>query len=122
MNLKKFRNQAGKSQQEMANILNMSQTGYNAYETGKCEPNIQTLIKLADHYGTTIDSLVGHNVPYLIDKSQFNETQLSIINAIQQCSEDTNRRIEAYALGALMAEEERKKVIALYKTRRDDID
>lgn len=42
----------------LLNLINMSQTGYSAYETG--ENDIPTLIlrKLADYYKTSIDYLL----------------------------------------------------------------
>ena len=122
MNIKKLRIEAGKSQQEMAKILNLSQTGYSAYEIGKSEPNVDTLIKLADYFGTTIDNIVGHEVSYLIDRSQFSETQLNIIDTIKKLPEDTCRRIEAYVMGALMAEDERRATIAMFRKREEERD
>ena len=40
----------------------MTTVGYGHYETGKAEPNIETLIKIADFYGVSVDYVVGHNM------------------------------------------------------------
>lgn len=118
MKLKELRQKANKSQQDMANILNMSQTGYNGYETGKSEPNIETLKKLAQYFHTTIDNLVGLETPYLIDKSQLTQTQLNIIEQIKTLQEEACQKIEAYIIGLKSAEEEKQRIINLYKNNK----
>ena len=117
MKLKELRQKANKSQQDMANILNMSQTGYNGYETGKSEPNIETLKKLAQYFHTTIDNLVGYETPYLIDKSQFTQTQLKIIEQIKTLQEDLCEKVVSYVTGLQEIAEERQKIINLYNKR-----
>ena len=46
-------------QQQVAQYLNMSQTGYSKYETGKNDVPTRVLIMLARLYGTSIDYLLG---------------------------------------------------------------
>ncbi len=118
MRLKELRQQANKSQKEMANILNISQTGYSSYEIGRTDPDIETLKKLAQYFHTTIDNLVGLETPYLIDKSQFTQTQLNIIEQIKTLQEEACQKIEAYIIGLKSAEEEKQRIINLYKNKR----
>ena len=47
------------SQTQVANILNMSQTGYSKYETGENDIPTKILIGLAKFYNTSIDYLLG---------------------------------------------------------------
>ena len=47
------------TQQEIAELLKMTTGSYNQYEVGRTEPNIDTLCKLADYYGVSLDYLVG---------------------------------------------------------------
>ena len=47
------------SQQEVANLLGMSQTGYSKYETGDVTPPAEILVKLAKLYNTSVDYLLG---------------------------------------------------------------
>ena len=61
------------TQTEVAKMLNMSQTGYSKYETGENDIPTSVLIRLADHYGTSIDYLLGHTdrkEPYPPKKSR----------------------------------------------------
>ena len=47
------------SQQQIADYLGMSQTGYSKYEVGTNDIPTQILIKLARFYDTSIDYLLG---------------------------------------------------------------
>ena len=46
------------SQQKLAKLLGMSQTGYSKYETGENDVPTQILIRLAVLYGTSVDYLL----------------------------------------------------------------
>ena len=69
---------------EIASYLGISQEKYSRLETGKTEIDMSTLIKLADLHHTTIDDIVGHEVPYLINKSEFTAEQLIAIDEIKK--------------------------------------
>ena len=43
----------------MSKYLNISNPAYYNYENGKAEPSIDTLIKLADLFGVSLDYLCG---------------------------------------------------------------
>ena len=47
------------NQQQLANLLNISQTTYSRYETGVLDIPSQSLIALADFYKVSIDYLLG---------------------------------------------------------------
>ena len=57
--LRNMREDKDMTQKEIAEILNMSQTGYNQYEIGKNDIPTKILIKLAIYYNTSIDYLLG---------------------------------------------------------------
>jgi len=50
------------TQQQVANIINVSQRAYAHYEKGDREPDIINLIKLAELFNVPIDILVGRYV------------------------------------------------------------
>lgn len=58
-NLRSLRLKKGISQQALGNIIGISQQSVNKYENHDVEPDIRTLIKIADYFGVTIDFLVG---------------------------------------------------------------
>lgn len=60
-NLKTLRNQRGISQKTLAEIIMVSQQSINKYENHNVEPDIETLIKIADYFQVSLDYLVGRN-------------------------------------------------------------
>ena len=59
-NLKLLRKKRGISQQALAEALGTTQQSINQYENHSIEPDIATLVRIADYFGVTIDFLVGH--------------------------------------------------------------
>lgn len=59
-NLRKLRISKGISQQKLGDVLGITQQSVYKYEKEKIEPDIATLILLADYFGTNVDYLVGH--------------------------------------------------------------
>lgn len=57
--LKELRESMELTQDEIAKMINISRAGYCHYENDRKEPKIDTLIKLADIYKTSIDYIVG---------------------------------------------------------------
>ncbi len=58
-NLKSLRQQKGISQQTLAEAIGTSQQSINRYENHNIEPDIHTLIALANYFETTVDYLIG---------------------------------------------------------------
>ena len=58
-NLKDVRLEKGKTQKEIAVFLSITQQTYSDYETGRTNPDPDSLIKIADFLGVTIDYLLG---------------------------------------------------------------
>ena len=57
--IKKARKDMGYTQREVAKETKLPQSTIAKYETGKLEPSIETLGKLADFYGVSVDWLIG---------------------------------------------------------------
>ena len=57
--IRAFREDRDLTQKKIAEILNMSQTGYSKYETGENDVPTRILIELAMFYDTSIDYLLG---------------------------------------------------------------
>ena len=58
-NLKIIRQEYGISQQRLADAIGVSQQSINQYENHSVEPDISVLTRLADHFNTSIDFIVG---------------------------------------------------------------
>ena len=95
MNIKELKKKYGVNQTELAKIAGVSQKSISSYDRKESEPIESTLIKIADYFQITIDELVGHEVPYLIDKSLLSNEELEIISEIKNL--DTMQRIKVLA-------------------------
>ncbi len=60
-NLKKLREEKGVSQKQLADVVSVSQQSINKYENHNIEPDIDTLIKMADYFETSVDYIIGHS-------------------------------------------------------------
>ena len=59
LRLKDLREDHDLKQENIAQILNISQTNYSKYELGKINIPVNSLIVLANFYNTSIDYLLG---------------------------------------------------------------
>lgn len=57
--LVELRNKANLTQREFAQLLHISRDTYAQYETGRRNPDYDTLSKMADYYHATTDYLLG---------------------------------------------------------------
>lgn len=99
MKLRNLRQEQKISQTTVAKDLNMTQEKYSRIENNITDPDIQTLIKLADYFHTTIDNLLDHKVPYLIDKSYYTDEQQMLIDEIANLDREQCRLTKAYIDG-----------------------
>lgn len=61
--LRELREKRGLSMKDVAKALEIPYTTYVNYEKGTREPNIEALFRLADFFGVSIDTLLGHYPP-----------------------------------------------------------
>lgn len=57
-NIKKIRGVKGLSQQAFADLFDLKRGTLGAYEEGRSEPRIETIIKIANHFSIQIDTLL----------------------------------------------------------------
>jgi len=57
-NIKKLRLFKNLNQAEFAGLFDLKRPSVGAYEEGRAEPKLDTLIKISNHFGITIDEIV----------------------------------------------------------------
>ncbi len=77
------------SQKELAKYLNVSQAQISKYESGANEPDLATLIKIADFFNISIDELLGHNKPNYLNLSQKDLDEINLL--LKSLSDKLNR-------------------------------
>lgn len=60
--LRQLRKDKDKTIEEVANDLEISKDRYGKYERGERQPDIETLILLADYYKVSLDYLTGRYI------------------------------------------------------------
>ncbi len=66
-NLKLLRKRLGKSQEEVANDLDLTRSSYSGYENGVAQPNLEILVQLSDYYRIGIDELLRKDLSKYTD-------------------------------------------------------
>ena len=66
-NLKALRTELGISQQKLADEFNISQQSIYKYEHSLAEPDINTLMQIADYFNTTVDYIIGHDTSNVVN-------------------------------------------------------
>ena len=92
--LKALREYRGLYQKDMAALLDLRQNAYSHYETGRAEPSIANLCRLADFFGISIDELVGHAPPEAANREESDRLAMLSSLARQLGKEDQEKLCE----------------------------
>ena len=88
-NLINLRKNAGySSQEEFAKSFGISKSTYSNYECGANEPSIETLIKLADFFGCSVDYLLGHETKNILHLDSLTEQQRRVFDLMLKLDYD----------------------------------
>ena len=89
-NLKNLRLKKGLSQQQLADILGISQQSVNKYENHNIEPDISTLSSMATLFNTSVDYLIGHStIDHVIEKVEkydLNDRESKLVDSYRKLS------------------------------------
>lgn len=101
MNIKKLRENSGKTPTELAKVLNISLQSYYRYESGQNEPNIKNLKILADMYNVSTDYLCEHTVNNKNELGYIDSQTMQIIQVLQNLNNTNKIKAYAYISGLL---------------------
>ncbi len=92
VNLRTLRKEKHLSQDKLGQAIGITQQSINKYETQSTEPDISTLIKLAQYFDTSIDYLVGTtDVRHVIENitpHDLNDKEAMLIDAYRAFSRE----------------------------------
>lgn len=123
-NLKQIRKQKKMTQQEIASKLNITQSTYSGYESGKYEPSIEMLIKISQLLQTSIDKIVNNSKNnFSIDISDFNEIEQELIfdyiRTIKNASWSEIMYMHTKMIEEQIYKEEHPELMAAYQEHRE---
>lgn len=97
-NLKLLRQKKGLSQQQLAEVIGVSQQSVYKYEKQNVEPELSVLISMADFFETSVDYLIGHSdVNHKIEKVQpfeLNAEEAKLIKGYQKLTKSEKESIQ----------------------------
>ena len=102
MRIKELRENKKESQQKLAMLLNVSQTMISRYELEQAYPDVEMLIKLAEHFGVSVDYLIGlseSKLPYT--KSNLSEQEQQMLFLFKRLSKTQKEKAVSYIEGML---------------------
>ena len=56
--LKSLRRERKMTQENLAEIFHISQTSVSKYERGEAVPDLETVVKMADYFGVSVDEFI----------------------------------------------------------------
>ena len=108
--LKTIRKKFNMTQDEVAVFLGVSRSGYTYYETGKSEPSIDTLKKLATIYDITVDEILSMpNKKVMGRKIAEDDIAASGADPIMFMKKDEKSLVMAYRLAS---KENKEKILS----------
>lgn len=102
MNLEKILKDNKITQKELAKEINLTPAGINNYIKGKTEPNIDTLIKIANYFNISLDYLVDR--PYSNDIGFITNDEKELLNNYKKLNKINKIKILAELKGFLIAQ------------------
>jgi len=82
-NLKRIRNNIGLTQEQLAENMHVTRQAISNWENGKTEPDIESIDRMAEILGTTVDDLLYGKQSYV--KYQIRYIKSSVISGIVLC-------------------------------------
>ena len=84
MNLKETRIKCKMTQKQVADKIGCSAIVYSRYENGVRQPSIETILRLADIFGVTVDYLLGRQN---VEDPTLSEYEINLITAARNADD-----------------------------------
>ena len=90
--IRELRKQKGFTQQQLADIVGVSNVSLSNYERGVQAPDIEILSRLADALGVSVDTLIGRNIDLIEDHPITQEAKI-LAKGVDRLSPSDRRQI-----------------------------
>ena len=92
-----LRKEKGITQKDLADVLGYGYTAISNYESGKNEPSIRDIVKIADYFDVTIDYLVGRtDYRVSVENYKIEEFYKNIYRKITLLFHDIEEEVKVY--------------------------
>lgn len=86
--IRELRKQQGITMKQLGEIVDLAESTISQYETGKREPDNETLLKISEYFGVTVGYLIGAEEPkekLLINDDQELTEYLEMLKTRPEC-------------------------------------
>lgn len=99
MRLKELRIEKSLFQKDVAAYLGIDRTTYVKYESGASEPPIETLIRLCNYYGVSLDYLVGRSNEKEVPADEADRARKEVLEILMGLSQEEVQRVGDFVAG-----------------------
>lgn len=88
--IREIRKQRGLTMKQLGKIVDLAESTISQYETGKRQPDNETLLKLSEYFGVTVGYLLGaenETVPAAPQKDILDKVDIAFYGAFKELSE-----------------------------------
>ncbi|MDU2282267.1 helix-turn-helix domain-containing protein [Clostridium sp.] len=120
--LKDLRYQKEITQEELGKVLNKTKNNISQYETGKRQPDNETLIKISEYFQVSLDYLLGKTdiknftsddeLKKLIMQSNINDTDNDIRNSLMSMKEKLSNSNEIFVDGTTLSDSHKNMLLS----------
>lgn len=109
--LKELRTSRKIAQQEIADYLGVSRQCYSNYETGKREPDFETLLKLGEYFEVSVDYLLRGSVEEPAETSEptDDDIKFALFNGSEGITDEMFAEVKQFAEMVKLREETKRK-------------
>ncbi len=98
LRLKELRSRNGISQKQLADVVSISQQSVNKYENHDVQPDLQTLMRLAEYFQVSVDYLIGFSdYPKRLtaQNASYDEEDLQMLSLFSRLTPDEKASIRS---------------------------
>ncbi len=107
MKLRELRKTQNLTQKELADILNIKNTTYSNWECGVAQPDIASLLKLADFFQCSVDYLLGREnedgIIVMQTDADLSAEELELVQNFRQLNAGAQAELKGFVRGLLTA-------------------
>lgn len=92
--LKELRKQKGMTQVDLSKALQISASAVAMYETGRREPDFETLKKISKFFNVSVDYLLGNNTQNV--RQEITENQTKLVDGYDELNDDGQNMLLSY--------------------------
>ncbi len=107
--IKKLRQEKDWSQEKLAEQIGVKRLAINKYESGQTKPSAETLQKIAEVFGVSIDYLLAEKSEKLAKKAITDKTLLEYVAEIEQMSEEERKFVKFFLDAVILRHKQEKK-------------